>query len=127
MSFKSVVGVDAIDTLIHFGITAVVLAGFMVSINRGEEQAAFGALITSASLALFAVRRHLALRKLNRAGVTTAEMAAERIAELEQRVADLEMGQARVMELEERLDFTERLLAREAERPKLTAAEVRNP
>jgi hypothetical protein len=40
-------------------------------------------------------------------------MHAERIAELEQRVVELESVQARVYELEERLDFTERLLARE--------------
>ena len=35
-----------------------------------------------------------------------------RIAQLEQRVAELEAGQARVAELEERMDFAERLLAR---------------
>lgn len=35
-----------------------------------------------------------------------------RVAQLEQRVADLEAGQAHVAELEERLDFAERLLAR---------------
>jgi len=35
-----------------------------------------------------------------------------RMAQLEQRVAELEGGQARVAELEERLDFAERMLAR---------------
>ena len=35
-----------------------------------------------------------------------------RVAQLEQRVAELEAGQARVAELEERLDFAERMLAR---------------
>jgi hypothetical protein len=35
-----------------------------------------------------------------------------RVAQLEQRIADLEAGQARVAELEERVDFTERMLAR---------------
>jgi hypothetical protein len=35
-----------------------------------------------------------------------------RVAQLEQRVAELEAGQARVAELEERMDFAERLLAR---------------
>lgn len=35
-----------------------------------------------------------------------------RVAQLEQRVAELEAGQARVTELEERLDFAERVLAR---------------
>ncbi len=43
---------------------------------------------------------------------------AERLAELEQRLGDLEAGQSRVAELEERLDFTERMLAQaSAERP----------
>lgn len=43
---------------------------------------------------------------------------AERVAELERRVGDLEAGQQRMAELEERLDFAERLLAkqRDAER-----------
>jgi hypothetical protein len=35
-----------------------------------------------------------------------------RVAQLEQRVAELEVGQGRVAELEERLDFAERMLAR---------------
>lgn len=44
-------------------------------------------------------------------GLSTGEMAAQRIVELEARVAELEEQQSRVAELEERLDFTERLLA----------------
>ncbi|MGE0553393.1 MAG: hypothetical protein AB7R55_08170 [Gemmatimonadales bacterium] len=44
-------------------------------------------------------------------GLSTGEMAAQRIVELEARVAELEEQQSRVLELEERLDFTERLLA----------------
>jgi hypothetical protein len=35
-----------------------------------------------------------------------------RMAQLEQRVAELEAGQARVAELEERVDFSERILIR---------------
>jgi len=58
-----------------------------------------------------ALRRAIALRSSARAGLTTGEMEAERIAELEQRVADLEAGQAHVADLAERLDFAERLLA----------------
>lgn len=43
---------------------------------------------------------------------------AERLEELERRMAELEGGQQRVAEIEERLDFAERLLAkrRDAER-----------
>ncbi|HEX9892655.1 MAG TPA: hypothetical protein VGA78_01975, partial [Gemmatimonadales bacterium] len=43
-------------------------------------------------------------------GMTAEEMAAERMAELEARVADLELAQDRVAQLEERMDFSERLL-----------------
>ena len=44
---------------------------------------------------------------------STGEVQAERVAELESRVAELESQQGRVLELEERLDFAERLLAQE--------------
>jgi hypothetical protein len=43
-------------------------------------------------------------------GLSTGEMAAERIAEVEARLAELESRQDRLLELEERLDFAERLL-----------------
>ena len=43
-------------------------------------------------------------------GLSTGEMAAERIAEVEARLAELEAHHARMLELEERLDFAERLL-----------------
>ena len=46
------------------------------------------------------------------------EPAAERLAELEMRLEELEASQARVAELEERLDFTERLLARSSFEPR---------
>lgn len=51
-------------------------------------------------------------RDPGRAGVTTGEMNAERLAEVESRLDQLEAAQARVAELEERLDFAERLLSR---------------
>ena len=43
-------------------------------------------------------------------GLSTGEMAAERITEVEARLAELESRQDRLLELEERLDFAERLL-----------------
>jgi hypothetical protein len=43
------------------------------------------------------------------------EGSGERVAELEDRVRDLESLQNRMIELEERVDFTERLLARQHE------------
>ena len=44
-----------------------------------------------------------------------------RMAQLEQRVAELEAGQARVAELEERVDFAERMLAQRKEPGRLPA------
>lgn len=113
MSFKSVVGLDAVDVVIHVGITALVAGGFLTTAHGGDEAAMMGTMITTASLVVFAIRRHLALRRQARNEVTTGEVAAERIYGLEQRVAELESAQARVYELEERLDFAERLLARD--------------
>jgi hypothetical protein len=80
-----------------------------VDMSHGPEE--MFPVITGASLIVLAVRRAIALRSSARAGLTTGEMEAERIAELEQRVADLEAGQAHVADLAERLDFAERLLA----------------
>ena len=114
MSFKSVVGLDAVDVVIHVGITALIAGGFLTTAHGGDEAAMMGTTITTASLVVFAIRRHLALRRHARNEVTTGEVAAERIYGLEQRVAELESAQARVYELEERLDFAERLLARDS-------------
>jgi hypothetical protein len=51
-------------------------------------------------------------------GLTTGEMAAERIAQLEERLMELEAAHA---EAQERLDFAERLLGRGTEPAKETA------
>jgi hypothetical protein len=61
-----------------------------------------------------AVARRIAGGK-NPPGVTTGEMDAARVAELEHRMGELEMVQARIAELEERLDFAERMLAKPGE------------
>jgi hypothetical protein len=57
-----------------------------------------------------AVARRIGGRK-EPVGPSTGEMTAERIAEFEQRLVDVETALVRVAELEERLDFAERLLA----------------
>jgi len=44
-------------------------------------------------------------------GMSTGEMTAQRLAELEARLLELEAAQERVFELEERLELAERLLA----------------
>jgi len=58
-----------------------------------------------------AIARRLTGRRHERDGLTTGEMAAERVADLEARVTELETHQLRMLELEDRLDFAERLLA----------------
>jgi hypothetical protein len=130
MSLRRVVGLDAIDLILHFGLTAVIMGGFIGTGLDGEEAAVIGSMVLGTSLVVLGIRRTLALRKLRREenlGLPTGEAAAQRIAELEQRVTDLESAQNRVYELEERLDFTERLLTREAEQRKLPVVEAPRP
>lgn len=63
-----------------------------------------------------AIGRAIARRIEGKAGIDPA--LADRIEELEHRLADMEQDRVRVAELEERLDFAERLLATPAERMK---------
>jgi len=114
MSIKSTFGLDGFELGIHVLVTAIVL-GFTATFNRPDEARSFAALTLVGSLVLLSIRRSLALRKVETKGLTTGEMAAERLAEMEERIAELEAGQARMAELEERLDFAERLLARPPE------------
>jgi hypothetical protein len=65
--------------------------------------------IVALSAVVLAVRRRLALRRTP-PEVTTGEVQASQLEDLEQRVADLESVAGRVAELEERMDFSERLL-----------------
>ena len=111
MSIKSVFGLDGFELGIHVLVTAIVL-GFTATFNRPDEALFFFSATAVSSLVLLSIRRRLALRKPESKGLTTGEMAAERLAEMEERIAELEAGQARMGELEERLDFAERLLAK---------------
>jgi hypothetical protein len=114
VSIKSTFGLDGVELGIHVLVTAIVL-GFTATFNRPDEARSFAALTLVGSLVLLSIRRSLALRRVETKGLTTGEMAAERLAEMEERIAELEAGQARMAELEERLDFAERLLARPPE------------
>ncbi|HYN19500.1 MAG TPA: hypothetical protein VE078_00965 [Thermoanaerobaculia bacterium] len=108
---RRTLGLDAVDLILHLGVTLALMA--WVAMANGPEEML--PVLTGASLVVLGIRRHVALSAMERRGLTGGEMAAERIAELEQRMEELEAAQARVAELEERLDFTERLLARSAE------------
>ena len=106
--FRRNLGLDAFDLLVHVSLTIMVL--FFVAMSGGPEE--MFPVITGVSLLVLAVRRRIALKSGGAtAGLTTGEMAAERIAELEERVTELEAAQQDVAELAERLDFAERLLA----------------
>lgn len=118
--FKKYVGLDVLDLAIHFGVSVavtVVLAS-MAGPGTGEEAAV--AVGFGLSLVVLAWRRNRALAAA-RTEWSTGEVQAERIAELEHRVAELELGQGRILELEERLDFTERLLTRQRDADRLAA------
>ncbi len=122
MSLKAKLGLDGFDLAIQGALTAV-LMGLFIGVGGGDEEGvAFAAMVLSGSLVILAIRRSLAMRKQRR--LEGDGVAEQRVVELEQRVADLEAAQARMYELEERLDFTERLLAREADLRKLPAGEV---
>ncbi len=108
---KKYVGLDLLDLAIHAGVTVAVMVMLAAMMSPMEEVgAASGA---AASLVALAWRRQRALRSAP--ALTTGEAQAERVAILEDRLAELEAQQGRVLELEERLDFAERLLARQRE------------
>jgi hypothetical protein len=122
MSLKSSLGLDWFDLLIQVGITGM----FMVvadSATQGQGSDALIAMVVASSLGLLAWRRARALR---RGDLTpSGSYPADRIAELEHRVGELEARESRVLELEERLDFAERLLAQQRDPSRLGAGEQR--
>jgi hypothetical protein len=109
MSLKSSIGLDWFDLTIHVGITGMfmIVAGSATT-GRGSE--VLVSMVVAISLGVLALRRAVAMKRAGSQG--SGEYRAERIADLEHRVAQLEVEQGRVLELEERLDFAERLLAR---------------
>ena len=103
---KRYLGVDLVDLLIQAGITTAAMAFVGVSDGPDELMPA----IVAVSLVVLGIRRHRAFQRES-VGLTTGQMAAARIEELEERVGQLEATETRVAELEERIDFAERLLA----------------
>lgn len=109
--FKKWFGIDFIDFLIQFGVT-IGVAVAASSASHGNDEVPVAVVMTG-SLLILAWRRTRALKQVASAPITTGEVQLERLAYLEDRVADLEQGQGRMLELEERLDFAERLLAKQ--------------
>ncbi|MEP7324881.1 MAG: hypothetical protein ABI836_02940 [Gemmatimonadota bacterium] len=109
MSVRKWLGMDLVDLVIQVAVTGC-LAGW-VSVSRGPDEVY--PMIIGASFLVWGVRRHIALKRMAREELS--EGSSDRVADLEDRVRDLESLQNRMLELEERVDFTERLLARQHE------------
>lgn len=117
------------DWVIHIAATVALAVALATAVGAPDEPLGAGLGIVIGAVGL-AVRRHLARTSREALGLETGEAAADRIAALEQRVAELEEQQHRMLELEERLDFAERLLARPggaAERAGLVEPPYRTP
>jgi len=119
---KRLMGLDWLDVAIHVFVTCCVALAATEGLHAPEDVAL--PMIFGSSAILLGVRRRYALKKLAATeGLSTGEMAAERIADLEARVADLESTQARVAELEERMDFSERLLTQQSHESRVASHE----
>lgn len=116
MSLKSSIGLDWFDLFIHAGITGMLMIVAGSAATGGHQEVLISAVV-AASLGVLAWRRNRARRHLP--AMTTGEVQAERIFQLEDRVGELEAQQSRLLELEERLDFAERLLAQRGEAVRL--------
>lgn len=116
---KKFLGIDFVDLLIQFGIT-VPICILAASATHPEEEVGVS-LVVAGSFAVLAWRRARAMKQ--RSDPTLGERDLDRIAELEQRVAELEYSQGRLSELEERVDFQERLLVRQRDELKLIPGE----
>jgi len=117
MGLRSSLGLDWLDLVVHFGITAMVAFVASRAATGGERGVPIAA-VFAASLAILAWRRSRARRSLP--PLTTGEVQAERLLQLEDRVAELEAQQMRMQELEERVEFAERLLSQHRETGRLT-------
>lgn len=106
--WRQVFGIDPFDFVLQGVVTGVLMFWAAVT-NDYNDGVVINSGIAVTSLVVLGVRRQLALRRAGREG--SGELESARMAELEQRVAELEMDSARLAELEERLDFAERLLA----------------
>lgn len=116
MNLRRLLGLDVIDTVIHFGVTMTVAVAVSTVSTSGRGEEALVAIVFGVSLVLFGWRRQRALRQM--AAADSALTTGERAGLLEARLAELEALHERVLELENRVEFSERLLAqvREPER-----------
>ena len=109
MNIRRWLGMDLMDLAIQLGVTVSLMA--WVGVARGPDE--LHPMIMGASFVVWGIRRSLALRRMDREALS--EGSSERMADLEDRVRELEQLHDRMTELEERQDFTERLMARHQE------------
>jgi len=114
---RRVVGLDGVDLVIQAGVTMFLM--IMAGTQPGPNPEAMVAWVGAISLVILGVRRHLALKRRppDAVGEATGEVIADRLADLDARLNEIDALNYRVHELEERLDFAERLLARAREEP----------
>jgi uncharacterized coiled-coil protein SlyX len=117
---KKFLGIDFVDLLIQFGITVPIC--IMAASATSPQEEIGVSLVVACSFMVLAWRRARALKHLS--DPSRSEANQDRIAELEQRVTELEYSQGRLNELEERVDFQERLLVRQRDELKLTPGET---
>src|SRR5690349_6316206 len=98
--FRELFGLDVVDVIIQATLTGLAI-GFADTYVHGPDREAVSFGIAAVSIVLFGIRRKLALGKVARepAGLTTGQMAAERLEDLERRSAQLEAVEARLVEL----------------------------
>jgi hypothetical protein len=102
------IGLDWFDVGIHAFVT-ICLAVAMGEMSGSADEVVIP-LVFGSSAVVFAIRRRLALRRLPPA-ISTGEVEAARLDEVEQRLAEVDLLEARIAELENRVEFSERLLA----------------
>jgi hypothetical protein len=116
--FKKHIGLDWFDLALQAAITGAVMAAVDEIPGPGDGPM-LAVFVTS--LVVLGIRRHFALKRQSGSldnGLTSGQMAAARLDEVEQRLTELDAANVRIAELEERLDFTERLLAQVHETPR---------
>ena len=103
--WRRIFGIDVVNSIL------VVAGSFAVVIFTGELTGSGEMALGAMTLCIggYGILRHYALKALPPESGETS--GAWRVAELEERLAELEGVAGRVAELEERLDFTERMLA----------------
>lgn len=114
---RRTVGIDGVDLVIQSGVTMFVM--IMAGSQPGPDSGVLVAGVGAASMVVLGVRRHLALKRgaTGAVGEITGEAVADRLAELDGRLQEMDALNYRVHELEERLDFAERLLAQARAEP----------